>query len=370
MKNISVYGCLEDLPPGYEKLFLTASAASGFSLSMPWFSNLVATCFDHNTILKIYAIEDRHGVRKPCMALAMCYQHAANGWLSPRKLMPIANYYTSLFSPLQQESTTDSAENIRLLAEAIAADLPRWDMVDLHPLDISHPLFDLTQRAFRLAGMAVQTYFCFGNWYLEVNGRSFHQYLNGLSGKLRNTLQRKEKILSDANRIRFEIFSNTAELGHRILEFEQIYNASWKQPESCTAFIPGLILTCAEHGWLRMGIAYIDNQPAAAQIWIVKDEVASIYKLAHDKQFEKFSVGTLLTAKLMQYVIDIDRVREVDFLTGDDAYKCDWMSHRRERWGIVAFNLRTFKGVVAAVMNIGGRGFKKFFGVNKSSIRE
>jgi hypothetical protein len=36
----------------------------------------------------------------------------------------------------------------------------------------------------------------------------------------------------------------------------------------------------------------------------------------------------------MEYVIDIDRVEEIDFLTGNDAYKQDWMSERREHWGL------------------------------------
>ena len=35
---------------------------------------------------------------------------------------------------------------------------------------------------------------------------------------------------------------------------------------------------------------------------------------------------------MMEYVIDTDRVEEIDFLTGNDAYKQDWMSERRERF--------------------------------------
>ncbi len=34
----------------------------------------------------------------------------------------------------------------------------------------------------------------------------------------------------------------------------------------------------------------------------------------------------------MEYVIDTDGVNEIDFLTGNDAYKQDWMSERRERF--------------------------------------
>jgi hypothetical protein len=37
----------------------------------------------------------------------------------------------------------------------------------------------------------------------------------------------------------------------------------------------------------------------------------------------------------MQYVIDIDKVEEIDFLTGNEAYKQDWMSVRRRRWRLL-----------------------------------
>lgn len=53
-------------------------------------------------------------------------------------------------------------------------------------------------------------------------------------------------------------------------------------------------------------------------------KTASIYKLAYQDKFADLSVGSILTARLMQHVIDIDGVTHVDYLTGDDAYKRDW----------------------------------------------
>jgi CelD/BcsL family acetyltransferase involved in cellulose biosynthesis len=50
----------------------------------------------------------------------------------------------------------------------------------------------------------------------------------------------------------------------------------------------------------------------------------------------------------MQHVIDQDHVQEIDYLSGDDAYKQSWMSHRRQRSGIVAFNPRTLAGLWGA----------------------
>ncbi len=38
---------------------------------------------------------------------------------------------------------------------------------------------------------------------------------------------------------------------------------------------------------------------------------------------------------MMEAVIDSDKVEEIDFLTGNDRYKQDWMSERRQRWKLV-----------------------------------
>jgi CelD/BcsL family acetyltransferase involved in cellulose biosynthesis len=57
----------------------------------------------------------------------------------------------------------------------------------------------------------------------------------------------------------------------------------------------------------------------------------------------------------MEHVIDRDKVSVVDYLTGDDGYKKDWMTHRRERWGIVAFNPRSLRGLLRAARHFGGR---------------
>jgi CelD/BcsL family acetyltransferase involved in cellulose biosynthesis len=121
-----------------------------------------------------------------------------------------------------------------------------------------------------------------------------------------------------------------------------------------------LIRTCAQQGWLRLGICRVDGEPAAAQLWIVANGIASIYKLAYDEKFASLSIGSILTARLMRHAIDIDKVREIDYLTGDEPYKQDWMSHRRTRWGIVAFNLRSPRGLLSAARHIGASKLKSW----------
>lgn len=216
--------------------------------------------------------------------------------------------------------------------------------------------FKEIQHQFRAAGMAVQTYFCFGNWYLAVKGRSFQEYFDTLPSRLRNTISKKRRQLEKSTKqFHIKLFVDDADLPAAIAAYEQVYQSSWKPAETYPLFIPGLIQCCARQGWLRLAIAYVEGRPVAAQLWIVRERVASIYKLAYDEKFTGLSIGSVLTAHMMQYVIDIDQVAEVDYLTGDDAYKRDWMSDRRERWGLIAFNLRTVRGVLSAGWHLGRR---------------
>ena len=60
---------------------------------------------------------------------------------------------------------------------------------------------------------------------------------------------------------------------------------------------------------------------------------AYIFKLAYDEEYAKWSAGTVLTAHMFRHELDIDRVVEIDYLTGDDPYKGAWMTQRRERTG-------------------------------------
>jgi hypothetical protein len=370
MNKVCVYQKFEDLPNRYSALFADTDASSDVFKSLPWFRNLAASGLPNNTALRIYGVESDTGQGTPLLVLPLCHQNSKQTRFSSCKLTALSTFYTSLFSPiigkLLDMSDSSLQEHVDVLVKAIAAERPSWDIIDLHPMDADSHAFNALADALRKNGMAVQRYFCFGNWYLNVNGRTFEEYYNALPSKLRNTLERKSKQLDNANRLRIRIFSGDDELNVAISAYEKIYHASWKIPEAYPAFMPSLIRTCAAQGWLRLGIAYIDEQPAAAQIWIVHNNVASIYKLAYDEQFASFSIGTILTARLMRHTIDVDKVREVDYLTGDDDYKKNWMSDRRERTGLIAFNLRTLHGLLAACKNLGGHAIKRIIRLNTS----
>ena len=110
-----------------------------------------------------------------------------------------------------------------------------------------------------------------------------------------------------------------------------------------------------------MGFIHKNGAPIATQIWVVSNGTAYIYKLAYDPDYAKKSVGTLLSRYMFETIITADSIHTVDYLTGDDAYKADWMDSRRELYGFKCHNLRTARGLVSSARSLAGRFYKTLF---------
>jgi hypothetical protein len=348
-----IYSGLQALPNSFLNLFEEAGRQSIF-LELPWFQNFVQTAMAPEERARIYTAADPQGA--PAGMLLMRSPQSSS---SLRKLESLSNYYSCFYAAHLAPPAGNSSATLRALTKAFAEEKPRWDAVEIKPLDVDSKEFPQLVEAFKAAGFVVQTYFSFGNWYLRVNGRSFKEYSESLPSVLKNTLSRKRKKLEKTGRAKIEIVTGGPGLDAAIEAYMKVYLSSWKQPEPFPQFVPGLIRMCAAMGSLRLGIIHVDGEPAAAQLWMVHHGNALIYKLAYDERFADLSVGTILSATLFEHALDVDKVTEVDYLSGDDAYKKDWMSQRRERWGILALNPRTPRGVLAIARHIGGRAVKR-----------
>lgn len=90
-----------------------------------------------------------------------------------------------------------------------------------------------------------------------------------------------------------------------------------------------------------MALGIHEGRPVAAQFWTVEAGTAWIHKLAHRQDADHLSAGSVLTAALMEQVIDRDGVALVDFGTGDDPYKAGWMDEKRVRFRLDCHNPKT-----------------------------
>lgn len=284
-------------------------------------------------------------------------------------LHALANYYTCLFGPNGSVESLD-AQDWKALVMNLNT-LPGSSVVQLQPLDASSGWLPAFERALHSGHYWSDRYFCFGNWYQPVPMGGFADYWAARPSALRNSVARGRRRLDKAGPWRIDIAtSELDDLDAAIEAYESVYAQSWKQAEPCPGFMPGLIRTAAREGWLRLGVLRLSGQPLAAQLWLVHGDKANIYKLAYVKGIERLSAGSVLTAALMQHVMDIDRVREVDYLVGDDPYKADWMAMRRARVGLLACNMRSWRGWLAATRHVLGRWLSRIKATvaNDSSI--
>jgi hypothetical protein len=334
------YRGLEALPEAYARVFRDGARTS-FCLRQEWFQNFADTVVREPARIRVYGVETGAGAAVAALPMLQTPRPSS---LAPARLDGLANYYSTHFAPV-----ISNGEDVTCV------DRRQWDAVTLQPLDRSSEVFGALVQSLRDAGMIVQTYFCFGNWYLDVAGRSYQEYLESLPSVLRKNIPYNIRRLERSRDARIELCVSDAGLESALDDYEKVYNSSWKIPEPFPQFIRGLARLAARNGGLRLGLVYVEGEPAAAQIWIVDEGIASIYKIAYVERHAKLSVGTVLTAKLMQHVIDVDQVRVVDYLSGDDDYKKMWMSHRREFWGILALNPRSLHGLGQIIRHRGGR---------------
>jgi len=270
---------------------------------------------------------------------------------SAKNCSALSNYYASLFSPLvcaSAQRANAANELVRQLTDL----RPRRSTIDLAPLDRHGSDTTWVSNGFRSYGWYVRQYACFGNWYLPCAGVSFDAYMETRDSQLRNTWKRKSKKLLAAGRI--DVITDISDVEAGMDAYDAVYAKSWKRPEPYPNFVRGWARICAERGWLRLGIATVADKPVAVQFWIAYGSRAYIFKLAYDEGESQWSAGTVLTAHMIRHALEIDRVFEIDYLTGDDEYKKTWMTHRRERVGLKACNLRSLQGSSAAAVEFGG----------------
>jgi len=321
----------------------SASSVDVFQ-TQAWFDNLLAHGF--------VAPPKPLSVRLSTAAGEVCLHLMQAG--SPTRLVSQATYYSCLYGPTGPAHVLAAGDWCRLATEMHG--LPNSAVLQLQPLDAEAAWLLSLESGLRAAGYRIDRFFCFGNWYQPVPVGGFAAYWAARPSALRHSVERGRRRLDKAGDWRLEIVSTDFDaLESAIAAYVTVYNQSWKQPEPCPDFMPGLIRTAAREGWLRLGIVWFQSEPIAAQVWLVQGGKANIYKLAYVKGFEKLSAGSVLTAALMEHVMDVDHVGEVDYLSGDDAYKADWMAMRRERSGLVAFDQRHWRGWMAGARHLLGR---------------
>lgn len=276
------------------------------------------------------------------------------------RISALTTPYTLDWRPLAAAGTNQSS--LRAAGQALARAIGFGPPVRLDALDDAASELAPLLAGFASGGRLALRYAHFGNWHRALPpDLTWDTYLAARPPTLRTTIGRK---LNRARRtLRFEhAEAPGAALETGIDAYEDVRARSWKPHEPFPAFDRALMRAAAVEGTLRLGVlrAATDGKPVAAQYWIVSGggahpRRAAVLKLAHAEDARDASPGTVLTAMMIRALIEEDRVNELDFGRGDDAYKRQWAECRRQRIGVLLVDPRHPAGIAALARHAAGR---------------
>ncbi|GAA0730946.1 GNAT family N-acetyltransferase [Sphingomonas japonica] len=171
------------------------------------------------------------------------------------------------------------------------------------------------------------------NWRTQPPA-DFDVFWESRPSRLRNTVKRKAKKADLDIRIHRSFDADAWEA------YRAIYAASWKPEEGSWDFMRSFADAEGAAGTLRLGIAYHDGAPVAAQLWHVENGRATIHKLAYVDSAKDLSPGSILSHAMFRHVIEQDRPDLIDYGTGDQPYKADWMDEALPLYRIECYHRR------------------------------
>lgn len=314
------YSQWQQLPKSADLLFSEGERNSLF-LSRIWLENMTAHALDEGYSMCLACVIEGDEFLA-ILPMMMCPQGS---------LKALSSRFTTLFSLLFCDDCHQDLV-LNCLAQGLAQ-LPEHP-IRFEPVDADDHNMVRLQECMESHGFQSHPFFRFYNWVHHLNGQSFKEYMSERPANLRNTIRRKQNKLEREHGYAIKLFED-AGIDQALKDYVDVYKASWKANEFFSDFTPALVKSLSRKGWLRLGVFYIDSKPIAAQIWFVVYSKANIYRLVYDESWKAYSPGSILTQHLMQHVIDVDKVSEIDFLTGNESYKQDWMTVRKERLGFI-----------------------------------
>lgn len=311
------YKHLRELPASVDALFEHCSKTSMF-LSREWFETLYATAFESGQTLALCSVIHEGQV----LALLPLVEANEQG-------ESFCHRYTALYSVLLAEE--EQSEVLACLAEGLSQ--KPVHSLRLSPIAEDDENLRSLRKVLSTYGYEYHQHFFFYNWIHRTEGQTYDDYMANRPAWLRNTIARKQRKLAREQTYTIQMFKGK-EVEQGLQDYHAAYSASWKAYEQYVDLLDATAINLSVPDWTRLAVLYIDGKAAAAQLWFVVQGKASIFRLAYDEEWKQYSTGSILTAYLMRYVMEVDQVEEIDFLTGNEAYKQDWMSQRRQRFRV------------------------------------
>jgi hypothetical protein len=365
--SVRYYKSYSELPESFSPLLEQANE-KGFFHTQPWFQFLLEHMWESDE-LRLYTVEDASGLPLLLAPLRLTIFDGAVPYAKTLASIGHKENYSVLCLLFNPAVDIPPLQVLTTLFEAIRHpkryDQPHAvDVLRLWPVAAESELAALVGQALRKSGYWVQPYANSFNRFENTSGLSFDEYFNKRTSKQRYNVKNRVKKLEETGTLDISFYTGDGpqeELQRGIDGYVLGTVESWKSPASMASrSMLKLIRLAAEEGCLRLAVMKLEERPVAAQFWIVAGGVAHSMRVGYNEDYKKMALGTVLTKHTLEYLLDRDKVDEIDFGYGNETYKKVWMKDSRDYSGFIAFNPATPRGVFFAAKHIVGQPVKRF----------
>lgn len=346
--SVDIWPSLQQIPGRFERLF-TAGENSSLFTSKDWWQLITEHGFAEQPAPLFVTVEDSTG---PIMIWPLRHPGANE----PKAWRTLANYYSPSYAPVISPEADEAICRQAFCAatKAILSAVPGYPVICLDPIatgPATGPNWAVQARlGLRDTGLSTIWSRLEESWSMDVDGVSPGAYYKALPGSLRNTIRRKIQQAEKLGQIEMELALDSSHAQELVPIFEQVYAASWKPTEPDPSFMTDLAALCADRDALKIGILSLNDEPIAAQFWIMdRDRTALLYKLAHDETQADLSPGTLLTWHMIEALLETGDPKQLNFGRGSEPYKSQWMPQRQSVYRLQAFRLSNARGLFSYI---------------------
>jgi CelD/BcsL family acetyltransferase involved in cellulose biosynthesis len=272
------------------------------------------------------------------------------GMISIKKIELIGNFHSHVRNIILGNLSNDAKRlSLGALFHFLQNEYTDWDVIELDSMPEENIAFSILKEIIAEKGLKQREYFCFGDWFLDGIDSSGDEYLKKRSKNTRSGVRKKKRRMEKLGHLEFRVGTEEEKLDEYLALYEEVRGKSWKHPETDRAFLKESRFMAAKKQDLKFGFLFFNGSPIATLFSIISNNTAYLMEVVYDSEFDRFSPGEIIHGEFIKYLIDVDRITEVDALRGDEPYKESWTPQRRERRGILVFN-KNIKGKFLAFM--------------------
>jgi CelD/BcsL family acetyltransferase involved in cellulose biosynthesis len=253
-----------------------------------------------------------------------------------RSLVSPANYHTPAFDLVGED-----ADAVAELAHQLLADRPT--RLRARFVTRRGPAALALRTAARTAGYRLVERTVERSPYVDT-AVGWRAYQDGLDGKLRRELRRRQRRLADEGRVEVTVADGRHDLDDRLDEMFRVEGLAWKAREGTaiasdgptTGFYQDVAGWAAARGTLRLASLELDGRALAVDFAIEEGGRHYLLKTGYDPAVRQLAPGLLLRVAMLERAF-ASGLRSYEFLGTDEPWKLAWTTSVRERDELQAF---------------------------------